>query len=42
MERLIVCVNCESEFTVTEHYSDHIMHYCVYCGEVIETEEVDE
>jgi len=35
----IICVNCESEFKIKEIYSDHILHYCPYCGEEIEVEE---
>lgn len=31
----VVCVNCESEYTIDEKYSEMSPSFCPYCGESI-------
>ena len=31
-DKTIICINCESEYTVDTVYSDGEVRYCPFCG----------
>lgn len=39
MENVIICENCESEFSVEAIESDYEVSFCPFCGEAIAGED---
>lgn len=39
MSEIIICMDCESEFKISELHSDYEISFCPYCGTQLETEE---
>jgi predicted RNA-binding Zn-ribbon protein involved in translation (DUF1610 family) len=39
-EKTFTCSSCESEFSITELYSEHQIRYCPFCSDqIVEDEE---